>query len=740
MSHSLPPAALPLAASLLLLPATLPAQVTPGQPLQEIIVTADPREARTPGDLVSPVTVLSGAELARRQAPTLGELLDGLPGVSNSSFGPGVGRPVVRGLQGSRVQVLEDGLPVGDVSGEGADHAIGIDTSRATQVEVFRGPAVLLYGSGAAGGLVNVRSNRHDPELRNGPWFTGQASYGENGNDRQGSLGIELPAGNFALRADGSRRRTKDFSIDGFQQVGQTGGRRDRLVNSSIETDAWSVGGIWSGPRGYLSIGYSGWETDYGIPENFDARPRNIGGQSDDFERVFADFTRIDLRGELREPVAGIEVARLKLAWTEFEQQEVEFKFDRTPAGGDFREAVVEADFANDQLDLRLELVHVPIGGLSGVFGFQYGDRDFVAGDPRGADRNYYIRPVTTRNFAMFLLEELPTAFGSLEFSARIERERSSPDAIVGDRVTGVTGSDGAFIPFPEQADSRSFWPVSLSAGALVDLGAEYRLRASVTRAERTPSPEQLYAFGRHAAAGTFEIGDTRLGKETYLNLEIGLDRRTGQVLYQGALFYNRVDDFIYLRSEDDGTGAPVFVNDIGNRAGEGATLGCAPGDGGLCRLRNQLVFSEQADAEFYGAEFNAVASLLEGPTSVALRFGGDYVRGKLRGGNGNLPRITPKRAGAGIDVSHGNVVVSTDLSRIFGQSRTAEAETSTGSFYLLSFDIEWQPDVLAGASLFLRGRNLLNEDGRLHQSFFKDQAPIIGRAFFAGARFEFGG
>jgi len=733
------PAALPLAATLLLLPATLLAQPT-AQPLSEIIVTADPRQDRGPADLVSPVTVLTGAELARRQAPTLGEVLDGLPGVSNSSFGPGVGRPVVRGLQGSRVQVLEDGLPVGDVSGEGADHAIGIDTSRATQVEVYRGPAVLLYGSGAAGGLVNVRSGRHDPLLRQRPWVTGEASYGENGNDRQGNLGIELPLGDFALRADGSSRRSKDFSIDGFQDVGQTGGRRNRLVNSSIETDAWSIGGIWSGERGHLSLGYSGWETDYGIPKNFDARPRDIGGQSDEFERVFADYTRIDLRGELLEPMAGIEVARLKLAWTEFEQQEVEFEFERTLAGGELEDTVVEAEFGNDQLDLRLELVHAPLGSLSGVVGLQYGDRDFVAGDPRGEDRSYYIRPVTTRNLALFVLEELPTAFGSLEFSARVERERSSPDTIVGDRISGVTGSDGNFIPFPEQADSRSFTPVSVAAGALVDLGEEYRLRATVTRAERAPAAEQLYAFGRHAAAGTFEIGDAGLGKEKYLNLELGLDRRAGQVRYEAALFYNRVDDFIYLRSEDDGSGAPVFVNDIGNRPGEGATIGCEPDDGGLCRLRNRLLFNEQSDAEFYGAEFNAVASLLEGPTAVALRFGGDYVRGKLRGGNGNLPRITPARAGAGLDVTHGSVALSVDLRHVFSQGRTAAAESSSAAFNLLSFDVDWQPAVLGGASLFLRGRNLLNEDGRLHQSFFRDNAPIIGRAFYAGARFEFGG
>ncbi len=705
-----------------------------------IVVTADPLGDRTPDEIIRPISVLTGEEFERRRAATLGEILDGVPGVANADFGPGVGRPVVRGLQGSRVQVLEDGLGTADVSGEGADHAIAMDPAHAGQIEVFRGPSTLLYGSGAAGGVVNVVSRRFSPDSGEAARVDGALSYGFNGRDRQGRIGVEVPlAESFVMRADYSGRRTGDFRIDGFQQIDQTAGNRNRLRNSSLDSDSASLSGVLRGEWGHVGIGLSGWETEYGVPENFDARPRELGGQSDDFERIFAEYVRLDMRGQLIQPFDWMSEARFKLAYTEFEMDEVEFEFERTPGGGVLDERVVEATFDNDELDARLEMVHEPIGNWRGVFGLQYRDRDFIADDPRGIERGFYVRPNTTRTTSLFLVEELPTDFGRIELGARVERERSSADDVIGSRVEGVTLEDGSFRPLPERLDSRTFSPVSLSAGTIVDLGAEYHLRAALTRAQRAPSAEQLYAFGRHTAAGTFEVGDENLSKETYTNLEIGLDRHAGAFRFDATAFYNRANDFIYLASEDDGTGDPVSVNDIGNRAGEGANAGCEPGDGGLCRLRNQLVFNEQANAEFYGLELVGSVHLSDGALPTRLRFSGDHVRGRLRDG-GNLPRITPTRLGVGLDVSYHEWSLAVDLQQVMRQRRTAEAETETGSYRLLGFDLFWYPERMEHMHVFLRGRNLLNEAGRRHQSFFKDEAPIIGRSFDTGVRFRFGG
>lgn len=701
-------------------------------------VLADPRAGRAADEQVAPVTVLAGESLERRRAATLGDILDGLPGVANSDFGPGVGRPTVRGLQGSRVQVLEDGMGTSDVSREGADHAVAVDTLRAQQIEVFRGPATLLFGSGAAGGVVNVVSRRFSPEIPEQFRGDGRISYGFNGNDRQGRLGAEVPLRiDAVLRADYSIRRSDDFDINGFQQLGQTAGNENVLRNSSINSETASLTGLFRGNWGHVGLGASYWETEYGIPENFDARPRELGGQSDEFERIFADYLRFDLRSEFLQPFRGISMARVKLSYTDFEQDEKEFEFERTPAGGVLDDIVLEAEFRNREFDSRLEFVHDPIGNWSGVFGLQFTDRDFFAA--LEDDDAFYVRPNVTRTLAAFVLEELPTHFGRLEFGARLDRVQANPEDVFTTEVEGVTLPDGSFRPFEEVLPTRTFNPLSLSAGALIKVNDDHQARVALTRSQRAPSPEQLFAFGRHGAAGTFEIGDPNLSTETYNNLELGLDRVTGPFQWEITTFYNRVDDFVFLASEDDGSGNPVGVNDFGDRAGEGATIGCAPGDGGLCRLRNQLVFNEQVNAEFYGLEFSSMSTIATGRIPIDLRVSGDYVRGKLRNG-GNLPRMTPMRFGAGIDAKLGDDWdLSIDFQRVFRQSSTAEAESETGSYKLLGFDLFWQPMLLGNVQVFLQGRNLLNEDGRRHQSFFKQEAPIIGRSLTAGVRFRIG-
>ncbi len=741
------PHLLPLAAAIsvaLALPAAVLANIDDADSaeMDRILVTADPLGDRGPDDLVRPVSVIVGDELERRRAANLGEVLDGLPGVSNSDFGPGVGRPTVRGLQGARVQVLEDGMGVSDVSREGADHAIGLDVTRAEQIEVFRGPATLLYGSGAAGGVVNVVSGRFSPVVPESFRMDGRFSYGFNGNDRQGRFGADVPLNpDVVLRGDYSIRRTDNFDIKGFQVLGSTQGTEGELLASAIESDSAALSTVFRGDWGHFALGVSYLDYQYDIPKLFDPRPRELGGLSDHFDQINMESLRFDLRGEWLNPVRGLSAARLKMSHTQFEMDEAERFFTRTPEGGVFDRTVVEAEFDNTEFDTRLELVHDPIGNWRGVLGLQFTDRDFESNDPRGADRGFYVRPNETETLAAFLVEERPTGFGRVELGARIERVRSSADDVFGYRVTGVTQADGSFLSFPERLDNRSFTPFSLSAGAVFDVGAEYHARTVLTRSERAPSPEQLYAFGRHPSAGTFEIGDPDLSKEVYTNFELGFDRHAGAHQWEVTAFFNRVNDFIFLASEDDGTGNPVGVNDIGNRAGEGATIGCEPGDGGLCRLRNQLVFNEQANAEFYGVEFSSISQIATGRIPLDFRVSGDYVRGKLRSGGGNLPRITPMRLGVGFDTAFGDDWdLSVDFQRVFRQTSTAETESETGSFNLVGFDLFWTPVLFRNAQLFLQGRNLLNEDGRRHQSFFKEDAPIIGRSFTTGLRFQYGG
>lgn len=665
----------------------------------KLVVTSDPFGDRAEDELISAVTVLTGEDLDRRQSTTLGETLNGLPGVSNSDFGPGVGRPVVRGLSGSRVQILNNGLGVADVSGEGADHNVAIDTSNARQIEVLRGPATLLYGGNASGGVINVISEHFNPDFSDKTNINGQFTYSGNGNQRLGDIGIAIPLSeHFVIRTDYAGQRSDDFDIDGFQQAGQTVGNKGTLQNSGVDNDSFSLTGLYTQDWGFAALGYSRWKSSYGIPEVF------LGVGEEEQERIEADYDRIDFRSELYDPLSGIHTARFKLAYTEFNQAEIGSEFD----DGVLQESGVEAEFENDETEARLELLHNPIGAWEGVLGLQFNYRDFATDAPEGGGGHghgdYYVRENHTRSYGLFVLENRETDFGNLELAARIDHVNSNPATLGADRDIDI--SPGNELAQSAQLGDRTFNPFSISAGTIIDIDDEHHVRVALSRSERAPSPEQLYAFGAHAGAGTVEVGDTNLDKETYTNLDIGLDRHNGPFTFNITAFYNQVSDYIYLES-----------------AGEA--------EDGL------LVFNKQDNATFYGSEFTSAWRVSEGQLPLTLRFSADYVRAKLDDG-GDLPRISPARVGLGFDSSHGDLQFSMDYQRVFNQSKTADLEASTDGYNLVSFNANWQPASLKGLGLFVKGRNLLNEDGRRHTSFLKDDTTITGRSILAGVNFDF--
>jgi iron complex outermembrane receptor protein len=666
----------------------------------KLVVTSDPFGDRAEDELISAVTVLTGEDLDRRQSTTLGETLNGLPGVSNSDFGPGVGRPVVRGLSGSRVQILNNGLGVADVSGEGADHNVAIDTSNARQIEVIRGPAALLYGGNASGGVINVISDNFNPDFIDKTNINGQFTYSGNGNQRLGDIGIAIPLSeHFVIRTDYARQRSDDFDIDGFQQAGQTVGNKGTLQNSGVNNDSFSLTGLYSQDWGFAALGYSRWKSSYGIPGVF------LGVGEEEQERIEADYDRIDFRSELYDPFSGIHTARFKLAYTEFNQAEIGSEFDNAVLEG----SGVEAEFENDKAEARLELLHNPIGAWEGVLGLQFNYRDFATDAPGGGGGghghgDYYVRENHTRSYGLFVLENRETDFGHLELAARIDHVDSAPTTLDADRDIDI--SPGNELDQSAHLGDRTFNPFSVSAGTIIDIDDKHHVRVALSRSERAPSPEQLYAFGAHAGAGTVEVGDPNLGKETYTNLDIGLDRHHGPFTFNITAFYNQVGDYIYLES-----------------AGEA--------EDGL------LVFNKQDNATFYGSEFTSAWRVSEGQLPLTLRFSADYVRAKLDDG-GDLPRISPARVGLGFDSSHGDLQFSMDYQRVFNQSKTADLEASTDGYNLVSFNANWQPASLKGLGLFVKGRNLLNEDGRRHTSFLKDDTTITGRSILAGVNFDF--
>lgn len=659
--------------------------------------------SQTESEVVRPVAVIEGEQMEQRRAGTIGEALDGLPGISNADFGPGVGRPVIRGLQGSRVAVLEDGARVSDVSGEGADHAVASSTLRADSVEVIRGPATLLYGSGATGGVVNVVSGRFSPIIGDRANGAVQASYGLNGHDRRSGVALELPlSGEMAVRLDADYRNTDNFAIKGFQTTDGEG-KRNELLNSDLESRNLAITGVYAGERGFLGIGFSQWNTDYGIP----------GADPDDYDRIEAESKRFDLKGELYDPMPGFNTARFSLAYTDFYQEEWEYE--------DGKKDDLEAIFKQKEFDLRLELTHDPIANWTGVIGLDYNNTQFEAEDDGGA---FFIRPSERNSIGVFSMQERPTSWGQFEVGFRLGYDQFNPESqtkstVTGDSVTFNNASIGT-INFDPNPGSKSYLNTGIALGALFNLDSQHKLRAGISRSEAAPGPEQLYTFGRHGAAGTFEIGNPDLTKETYLNTEVSLLRQQGSLRYEATAFVNMVDNFIYYQNDTDGSGNARRVDGNSNDDANGELL----------------VYNAQDDAIFYGVELSGAIDLAT-QLPLTLRASGDYLRGELRDG-GNLPRMTPPRVGVGADTRWSDFKLSVDYRYHFKQTQTAEAEDATDGFGTLGFDLAYTPANIKDLRLFLQGRNLTNESGRLHQSFFKNEAPITGRNFTAGVRYQF--
>jgi len=291
-----------------------------------------------------------------------------------------------------------------------------------------------------------------------------------------------------------------------------------------------------------------------------------------------------------------------------------------------------------------------------------------------------------------------------VEFGSRVEHQRIAPK----DR-TPVT-------------DHTVY---SLSAGAIRRFDADHSLALYFSRAQRAPSLEELYNHGPHEATATYEIGNIDLDAETANNLDLVLRRDFGDWVWQVNLFGNYSEDYIFGQEVANADGVPRRVDGDGApSAAEDALL---------------LINYAQHDALFYGIEAGSTLALartawgeLDGRASL------DYVRGRLTNGE-NLPRITPLRLGAGLDYRRGRWTGVVDVFHVFTQNTTSRLESETDGYTLLEAALNY--DFSVGGNdyqMSLRGRNLLDEEARVHTSFLKDVAPLPGRAVILSVRAAF--
>lgn len=703
-----------------------------GEASRDIVVTADYVDRL---DVVSGQSVLAGDDLVRETRGQIGDTLADQPGVSATSFAPGASRPVLRGFQGERIRVLTDGLGSLDVSNTSADHGVTIDPLTAERIEILRGPAVLLFGSQAIGGAVNVidrRIPRSVPETA--VHVDVLAGYGTAAEDASIGASADFALSpNVVAHFDGSYRHSDDLEVGGYvlspelraeqleiaeeefeeghieegEEALELAELHGRIPNSGSETYTLGGGLAWIGEGGSLGVSVGYYDSNYGVPsrpgaehhhgeeeddhddedhddEDHDDEDHEEGGHDHGDVPVTIGMKqwRADLRGELEIGGDFLESVRVRLGYADYEHTEFE---------GD----EIGTVFRSDAWEGRVELVQANQDGWRGVTGLHGFHRDFEA---VGAEA--FVAPNETTQIGLFTLQEFELDRWEFELAARYEHTDVSSDA-----VKTAIDEDA-----PTIAVDRSFDAFSGAVGVSYALAEDVRLGMTGSRAVRAPSAEELFANGPHIATQAFEVGNPDFDLEKSWGLEAYLRGQSGPVRFSLSGYAQWFDDYIYeIATGEEEDELPVF----------------------------QFL---QDDARYFGIEGEIEATLVE-TEAYSLRGNliADYVDAEITEDGDNVPRIPPFRLLGGLSADAGVFGGRVEVEHVFAQDEVAAFETPTDEYTMVNASLLWRPFGEENETvIILSANNIFDVDARRHASFTKDFVPLAGRDFRVSARFSF--
>lgn len=690
--------ALRLGAAIFALSATAAAQE---DGFDTIVVTGSPLD-RTQDELLIGASVLQGEELRRRAANTIGETLRLEPGLSDTGFGNGASRPIIRGLGGERVRVLNNGIGSIDASAASPDHAVAVEPATAERIEVVRGTALLRYGSSAAGGVVNVIDGRIPEQALDSGTGAIRAQTATVDDSVEASGGLTTPIadlgnGKLMLNLQGAIRDAQDFEVPvepesetlrAFEGEELGEGEDQLLENSFVETKSGSVGLSYAGERGFLGVSLKETRTEYGIPGGHGDEGEDDGEEEEGGVFIDLDQTRVDVNG--RYDFAGGAFQSLSLFAGYADYAHTEFEGPGEPG----------TVFGNEGWEARVELLQTERGGWRGASGVQVRQREFSA-----IGEEAFVPPTETEQYGVYTFQEVRSGPWHIEGAARIE----------------TTDHERQLDGF-----SLDFTGVSGSLGAGYAITDNLNVATTVFRTERAPVTEELFSDGPHLATNQFEIGDETLDIETAVGIE-GLIHVHGD---RGNLtlnvFHTEYDDFIYERATGE------FGDDILIARGEDdpeelEEFGELP----------VFVFTA-ADATFTGFEIYGDLNLGEF-SGVTLRADGvlDYVETVLDDGAGDdLPRIPPLGLAAGLEAEGYGGSLRFEVDHAGSQDQVADFELPTDSYTLFNLFASYAltDRVTARAAVL----NLTDEEARLHTSFLKDVAPLPGRNLRVSVSYDF--
>ncbi|WP_031564378.1 TonB-dependent receptor [Rheinheimera texasensis] len=665
-------------------------------------------------DMAQPASVLSGEALQRRQEPTIGETLKFTPGVHSNYYGPVAAAPVIRGLDGPRVKVLSNGLDSADVSRVGPDHAISADAITTEQIEVLRGPATLLYGSGAIGGVVNLVDNRIPRQMRS-PQTVIDTKYNTVANERTAALAHDGSQGEFAWHFDGYDRQTDNFDTPTF--TNDEGETLDQIENSQLDNQGLNLGGSWVTTDGLIGVSYGRINSQYGIPgHHHHGEEETESADEHTDEGVYADLTqnRYGLAAEWYSPVKGIETIALQSAYTDYQHAEVE--------GG-----VPGTRFENDSLENRLSIEHSDFLGWHGLVGLHQHQSDFAA-----SGEEAFTPATDTHSNALFILEE--KSFGDVQWQlgARLERVRHTP--VNGEHDTSHDDEEHEELLLTKYSATAS----SLSSGLVWQFVPGYQWSLQLSHSARAPGASELFANGLHIATQGYELGlgyeltedgdihfhPDSVEKEVANNIDLGFAKTKGDLTFSYNFFLNEVDDFIY-QANTGLTMAQLHAHE--EHEGE-AEDEHDHGDFTVYQYR-------QADARLYGVEF---ALNWRFAPAQQLEFFADSVRAELKSG-GDLPRTPPMKAGVSYQYQGENWSGQFGLTHYAKQDKIAVDETVTAGYTLVDANVSYDFDLAAlDLTAYLKATNLTDKLGFVHSSFVKEDVPLPGRSLALGLTARF--
>ncbi len=690
------------AISCAMLPFTVPAFANNN--IEEIIISASAHQ-KSAQEVAGSFNVIAGDELQRDAAATLGDTLQNQVGIASSSFGPGVGIPMIRGLGGKRIEILQNSSSVGDASDISPDHAIATEALLAERIEILRGPATLRFGPGAIGGVVNVIDNRIHLSAFEGIEGALESRY-SSGNDGVATV-ARFDAGNgpLNLHLDGVSRDSNDVKIPGLADLDDSDSSNGFIANSDARADSLSAGASWVQGNSVMGFSVSHLDNNYGLP------PASHGAHSEDSDVGHDDIVvRIDMQqtsyqGKLLLSNLGDFFDRLNVdvSYTDYQHKEQEFDLD---TGDRAISSTIEAQ----SRELHAELTHLERAGWFGTMGLQVSSRDFGS-----SGEESFIPASTTSRQGLYWLEETAIADNNLEVGIRFDRQK---------------------IEMADQSLSLDHDSVNIGASWIAPLSEHHRLSLTLAHSERAPAAEELLTLGTHVATNRYEIGNTRLSGESSNIIELTWVYEGDEeslLTFRGSVYHNQFSNFIF--QQDTGLSLSHDLEDMGFEGLQACSSALADFSNSLDEYTDAITcyLFEQRDATFSGIELESSYQLSD---SQSIELQADLVRGQFTAGsNRDIPRLPPAKIRASYVVESDHWRAALNITRAAAQNNAGENQMSTLGYTRLDASLSYnQPNW----SIFIQGQNLTDRDIRNATSFLREIAPEAGRNLTIGLRYQF--